>query len=207
MDTIFSQIAATPLIEWVATAAGLVGVYLSIKERILAWPFFIVCYGLYVSIAFEATLYAATVFNAGFIPISIYGWRRWYVSKKSRAEEGEGSGAWAVSHLTRAQGVAVLAIVAAGTLAFGALLLRFTEGAFPFLDAFATTLSFSAQWMLSRKHLENWLAWMVADLVFALLWGMQGYWLTVFMFLVFALLSMKGYFEWRGALKRGKDGC
>ena len=55
MDHLLTQLSAISPIDWFAMITGIVGVYLSIKERILAWPFFILCYAAYVYIAFAAT--------------------------------------------------------------------------------------------------------------------------------------------------------
>lgn len=204
MDLLIEQIRQTSLVEWLGTATGLAGVYLSIKEKALAWPFYILCYLLYAYLSFSAGLYAAMALNACFIPISLYGWRQWTRSQSPAA----GADAPEELRISRLRGPALawtIAIGVAGTLAIGTLLSRYTEGTAPFLDAFATTLSFLAQWMLGRKLLENWLAWIVADLAFVILWGSQGYWVAVAMFLVFTALAVMGYASWKKELEpRGR---
>ena len=89
------------------------------------------------------------------------------------------------------------------TIGIGAILSRYTEGAFPYLEAFGTSLSFLAQWMLSRKYIENWIAWFVADTAFIVLWGIQGYWVAVGMFIVFTVLAALGFLSWRKELSKG----
>lgn len=195
MDLFIEQIQQTSLVEWLGTGTGLAGVYLSIKEKVLAWPFYILCYGLYAYLSFSAGLYAAMALNACFIPISLYGWWQW-----SRTTSQAGQRAASELRISRLRGAPLacaIAIGLGGTLAIGVLLSRYTEGASPYLDAFATTLSFLAQWMLSRKYIENWLAWIAADLAFVALWGSQGYWVAVAMFLVFTALAVLGYTSWR----------
>jgi nicotinamide mononucleotide transporter len=54
--------------------AGIVGVYLSIKERILAWPLFILCYAAYVYISFRGNYYAFGGMNVIFVFVAAYGW-------------------------------------------------------------------------------------------------------------------------------------
>lgn len=196
MDTILTQIQQTSLVEWLGTATGLAGVYLSIKEKVLAWPFFILCYGLYVWLSFGASLYAAMALNACFIPISIYGWVKWAKAEKARTAEED----LPITRLSvRGIGLA-LCILLLGTLVIGIALRSLTEGAMPFLDAFATTLSFMAQWLLGRKYIENWIAWLLADVAFIVLWGFQGYWVVVGMFAVFTVLAVQGLFSWKKAL-------
>ena len=74
MQTIIDQLLATSWIEWLGTITGVVGVYLSIKEKVVAWLLFIVCYSAYVYLSWQAELYAALKMHVVFIVISIYGW-------------------------------------------------------------------------------------------------------------------------------------
>lgn len=201
METIISQAQQTSWVEWFGTAAGLIGVYWSIKERVLAWPFFILCYSSYVYLSLSASLYAAMGLNACFIPISFYGWWRWSRSTGSGSAGKAEGGRLAIARLgPKGYGLALGALLA-GSLLIGWALDRFTEGYLPYLDAFASTLSLIAQWMLGRKLIENWIAWFVADLVFVFLWGVQGYWVAVFMFVVFMGLAVMGFAQWRKELR------
>ena len=73
MQTLIDQVLATSWIEWLGTLTGILGVYLSIKEKIAAWPLFILCYTAYVTLSWEAGLLAALLMNLVFIALSIYG--------------------------------------------------------------------------------------------------------------------------------------
>lgn len=203
METIITQIQQTSMVEWLGTATGLVGVYLSVKGKILAWPLFIVCYGLYAYLSFSAALYAAMALNVCFIPIAVYGWWQWSVSSKAEDADEFSDESLGVARLNRTQLFWMIGIVIVGTITIGGVMTHYTEGAFPYFDAFATCLSFCAQWMLSRKLLENWIAWFVADTVFIMLWGIQGYWVAVAMFIIFTLLAVKGFTSWKKELDRG----
>tara|TARA_B110000037_G_scaffold216821_1_gene276648 strand:+ start:1412 stop:2026 length:615 start_codon:yes stop_codon:yes gene_type:complete len=196
MDTFINQIQQTSTVEWLGTVTGIIGVYLSIKEKALAWAFFIICYGLYVYLSFSASLFAAMALNACFIPIAIYGWWQWSRTEKND-EKPNPKGELQISSLSATALVSTSVIAIVGTIAIGTLLTRYTEGADPYLDAFATTMSIIAQWMLGRKYIQNWIAWITADLTFVVLWGSQGYWLAVAMFLIFTALAVYGYVSWK----------
>ncbi len=201
MDTLIDQIQQTSLVEWLGTATGLVGVFLSIKEKVLAWPFYILCYGLYVYLSFSASLFGAMALNAVFIPIGIYGWWQWSRTAKTD-ENSEPQTELKISRLRGADLVWTIVIAIVGTLVIGTLLSRNTEGASPYLDSFATTISFLAQWMLGKKYIENWLAWIAADIAFVILWGSQGYWVAVAMFVIFIALAVIGYLSWKKEIKQ-----
>jgi len=203
MEAIITQIQQTSMVEWLGTATGLIGVTLSIKEKVLAWPFFIFCYGLYAYLSYGASLYAVMFLNVCFIPISLYGWWKWGMASRAEGGDVSSSDSLAIATLNLRQIVAVGGIVLLATIGIGTILSRYTEGAFPYLDAFATSLSFLAQWMLSRKYTENWIAWFVADVAFIILWGIQGYWVAVGMFIVFTVLAALGFLSWRKELSKG----
>lgn len=56
MDPLLSQLGAISPIDWFAMVTGITGVYLSIKEKIVAWPLFILCYSCYVYISFRGII-------------------------------------------------------------------------------------------------------------------------------------------------------
>ena len=126
---------------------GIVGVYLSIKERILAWPFFILCYTAYVYISFRGNYYAFGGMNVIFVFVATYGWFRWSTSSKRR---------WRDPYLASppAHHWIIAAFICVGTLGLD-IYWNQREKRVSHYDAFATTCALSAQWMLSRKYIEN----------------------------------------------------
>jgi nicotinamide mononucleotide transporter len=80
-------------------------------------------------------------------------------------------------------------------------LLHLTDSPVPYLDAVSTSLSIVATWMLARKILENWLLWIVADLISTGLYIYKGLWPTTVLFLVYTVLAVVGYFQWKRSLE------
>lgn len=200
MDSFLLQLQQTSWMEWLGTGTGLVAVVLSIREKLLAWPLYIACYGLYVILSFRASLPAAMLLNAVFIPISIYGWWKWM--HPDRNNNSTNSVQLAITQITSSQmlWISTTTILLSGI--WGIVNAQLIRSAYPYLDAFATVTSFIAQWMLSRKYAENWIAWLIADIAFAILWGLQGYWVTVLMFFVFTGLALSGWISWRKEVSR-----
>lgn len=193
MDAILTQLQQTSWLEWLGTLTGLAAVMLSIREKVLAWPLFLSCYALYVVLSWQASLPAAMALNALFIPISLYGWWSWQRGRDSADAHGE---TLSISRMPPRTRKLTLATMVAATLLLGWINQDWIGGALPYLDAFATVCSLAAQWMLSRKWIENWIAWILADVAFALLWGLQGYTVTVFMFAIFTILAVSGWRSW-----------
>lgn len=169
---------------------GIVGVWLSIKEKISAWPLFIICYGSYVYISYLFGLHAFLGMNIVFIGICLYGWMKW-----ARLPD-DPSGDLPVSRTRRAHWPWVAILLVAGTAAIGWLLDWRGEAKLPYLDAFATCCGFTAQWMLSRKHIETWIFWVATDLIYLTLFAAGGSWPSVILFTTFIVLAVKGWREW-----------
>ena len=67
----------------------------------------------------------------------------------------------------------------------------------PWWDALPTAGSLAGQWLLGRKYVENWLAWVAVNIVSVGLFAYKGLWLTVLLYALFVALSLAGYRAWR----------
>lgn len=195
MDGFLSQISAISPIDWFAMLAGIIGVYLSVKEKTLAWLFFILCYISYVYISFRESYYAFGGMNIIFIAVASYGWYKWTRSPES-SEENETK----ISHLAIKHYSLVALFIAISTIAIGYLLASTGEARLPYYDSFATSCAFVAQWMLGRKHIENWIFWILSDTVYLIFFFNDRIWPSVALFIVFILLAIKGWIEWRSKI-------
>jgi nicotinamide mononucleotide transporter len=81
-----------------------------------------------------------------------------------------------------------------------AAVLRLTDAALPWLDALLTTTSLVAQWMMTRKILENWLVWIALDVVYVPMFISQGLYATALLYAAFLVLALMGFVEWRRSL-------
>jgi len=77
---------------------------------------------------------------------------------------------------------------------------NFTDSDVPWWDAFPTALSVVGQWLLARKYIENWLAWLAVNIASVGLFAYKGLWLTLLLYALFVLLSMAGWRAWQRKL-------
>lgn len=204
LEPIIAYLKSVNILEFIGTIAGILGVWFSIKEKILTWPTFILCYLVYVYIAFKAGLYANMVLNVIFIFISIYGWWHWSRKSFSDCADKKNKKFNSKSNI-QATGLKVWLINInmwiLGTIIIGALLDNYTQGFQPYFDSFATCVAFSAQWMLSKKYIGTWFCWLISDIIFINLWLLQGYWISSFLFLTFIILAIYGWINWHRTLE------
>lgn len=186
-------------LEAVAVAFGIVSVYLSVRENIWSWPTAIVNVALYILVFFQARLYADMGLQVVYVALNAYGWYQWLYGGANRTE----------LHVSRtsARLAAVLVLVGVACAALlGTLLARHTDAALPYVDSATTSTSLVAQWMMTRKKLENWLVWVAVDVVYIGMFVYKDLYLTSGLYAVFLVLSAMGYVQWRRSLASAGEG-
>lgn len=174
-------------------STGIIGVSLSIRERLSAWPFFILCYLAYIYISLRSGYYAFSVMNTLFAIVALYGWYKW----SGATNPGATASSLRITRLPRKAWPRMLALIAAGTAIIGLILSRMEDARLPFWDACATSNGLMAQWLLSRKHIENWIFWIIADIIYLTFFLKDGLWPSAFLFGIFTLLACKGWHDWK----------
>lgn len=86
-------------------------------------------------------------------------------------------------------------------LVYYALLSMGTDSPVPGADSFITAFSITATWMLARKQVEHWLIWIVVDSVAVGIYFMQGLYSTALLFVVYGVMAVVGWRQWRKNLR------
>jgi nicotinamide mononucleotide transporter len=184
--------------EVLAVVFGIVSVYLSTREHIWSWPTALVNVGLYFVVFYEAKLYADMGLQVVYFGLSLYGWYEWLYGGANRTELH-------VSRTTRPLGVRLLIIGVVCAAVLGTLLARFTDAALPYVDSATTSTSLVAQWMMTRKILENWAVWLAVDVVYVGMFIFKHLYLTAGLYTVFFVLAAMGYVQWKRSLAERRE--
>ena len=72
----------------------------------------------------------------------------------------------------------------------------------PFADAFATGLSFVSMWLLSKKYIQQWLAWVVVNTAYVYMYIFQASYPWAVLFFIYGAVAVFGYFNWRNLYRR-----
>ena len=179
--------------EVLAVITGIISVYLSTRENIWSWPTALVNVALYFVVFYEAKLYADMGLQAVYFALSLYGWYEWLYGGENRTELH-------VSRTPSALGVRLALIGIACAVVLGTLLARFTDAALPYIDSATTSTSLVAQWMMTRKILENWAVWVAVDVVYIAMFVFKRLYLTAGLYAVFLVLAVMGYVQWKRSL-------
>ncbi|MDP3619683.1 MAG: nicotinamide riboside transporter PnuC [Ramlibacter sp.] len=177
-------------LEIAAVVISLVMVACNIREIHWAWPLAIISSLMYFAIFWRSKIYGDASLQIFFVVVALWGWYQWL-----RGVQPDGS-ALRVSRLSRRGLMLTLAACAVLWPATGLFLKTFTDTDVPWWDAFPTSVSLVGQFLLGRKYIENWAAWIAVNVVSVGLFAYKGLWLTLGLYLVFIALSVVGWREW-----------
>lgn len=188
-------VLATSTIEWIAVVTGLMSVWFSMKENILVYPFGIISVLIYVYLAFNYKLYADMGVNSYYFVMSVYGWYHWIDTSGERDQipvTVNDAREWMIT--------LALLVGSFGILVF--VLMNFTDSDVPIWDATTTCFAITGMWLMARKKLENWIAWIITDIISIPLYFYKGLVLTSVQFFLFTILAIAGYLAWRKSFSK-----
>lgn len=189
--------AGSSAIEIAAVALGIVNISLLIRRNVWNFAFGIAMATLYAAIFFDAKLYGNSALQVFFISMQIYGWWHWL-----RWRDNEGL--VVVARLGAGTAAIYAASAVAGVAVAGGAMSRLTDASYPYWDVSIAVLSVIAQILLARRRLENWIVWIVVDiLAIGLFWTKELY-PTAALYAVFLVLATVGLITWRRAWRRGE---
>lgn len=180
-------------LELLAAIVGAISVYLSVRQHIWSWPTAIVNVAIYSVVFYHAKLYADMGLQVVYAVLSVYGWYMWLHGGQNRT-------ALHVTRTTPRLGALLALIALGGSAALGAVLRFATDAALPFLDSFLSSTSLVAQWMMTRKKLENWLVWIAVDVLYVGMFIYKDLYVTAGLYAVFLVLAVRGYLDWRRSM-------
>jgi nicotinamide mononucleotide transporter len=187
----FLGFTTTPL-ELTGFVLSVITVLLNIRQTHWAWLFSIISSATYCVVFYHSKLFGDSGLQLVFIAVSVWGWYQWLYG-------GARHDALAVSWL----GKAGAGLAAIGWLAgFGLLawfLKTYTSTDVPLSDGFLTAGSLVGQLLLSRKKVENWIVWIVVDVLYVGLYLYKGLTLTAILYASFVVLAAIGLQAWRRA--------
>jgi len=184
-------------IEVCGTLTGFLYLGFSIKQHFLTWPVGLLNALFYIAVFLTSKIYADMTLQFYYVAISIYGWWNWL----------HGKGPDHILEVTRTSRTLWVKLFAFSVLLFviiSYLLVKFTDSQVPFWDGLTTALSIVATWMLAKKKIEHWLIWILVDSLSVGLFIYKELYPTTLLFVVYTMLAIYGYSEWRKDLNKNQ---
>lgn len=180
-----------------AIVTGL-AVWLTARQIVWCWPVSLLSVAMYTVVFWNARLYADAGLQIIYGVFAIYGWWAWL-------HGGSEGGALRVTRLTLAQAIGALITGAAASVSLAYALGRWTDAAAPWADSTLSCYSLVAQWMLTRKKIENWIVWIVLDVGYVALFITRGMVPTAILYGVFLILAAIGLQQWSVSMRKENE--
>ncbi len=195
-ETFYQNILGSTWLEAFAATFGLLSVWYARKANILVYPTGIISVLIYVYICYFAMLYADMGINFFYFVMSVYGWIMW--TRKDHNQQKLSI----TRNTARQQWITVLATVAFYFAILGLIWVfkkddpEYMNSYVPYVDSFTTAVFLIAMLLMARKKVENWIYWIIGDVVSVPLYMMKGLVLTSFQYFIFLILAIMGLIEW-----------
>lgn len=193
---ILEQARAQSPLELIAVLAAIAYLALAIRQKITCWLFAAVSTAIYIYLFIDARLYMEAVLNAFYLVMAGYGWTLWSRGRQDGQEKPVL--VWPV----RTHAIAIAALLVASTIN-GALLARFSDAVYPYIDSVTTWFAFWATFLVARKVLENWWYWLAIDIASVIIYWSRDLQLTSVLFIVYVIMIPFGFASWRRSMHQG----
>lgn len=187
------------MLDVTATIVGLVYIWLEYRASIYLWIAGIIMPAIDIFLYYSAGLYADFGMAVYYTLAAVYGLLVWKFGKKKGQKDNE---ELPVTHIRRNLILPATITFLAAWGAIYVILTRFTNTDVPVTDSFANALSFIGLWALARKYLEQWIVWIVVDVVLSVLYVYKGIPFKAGLYALYVIIAIAGYFKWKRMMER-----
>lgn len=187
-------------LEIITTILGLIYIWLEYRASIWLWTIGIIMPAMQIYLYWSHGLYAFAGLTCYYTLAAIYGFVVWKF-RKTRKTRQPLPIIFMPKRLYAITSIALLLLWAATYL----LLVRFTDSPTPILESLTNAFSIVGLWALTRKFLEQWGFWIVANTVSCVIYAMTDMPYYIFLYGLYNIIAVFGYFKWKQQAKRVKS--
>ena len=200
-DFFFGQYAdyssADTLLEITAVIFGFISVWCSKQNNIWVFPTGMISTSIFVYLLLKWELLGDMMINAYYFMMSIYGWYIW-------TRKVDNTQMTPIS-VTNEQEKKIGIVIFIGTLFFVYVIYntfnKWTSWV-AYVDTITTAIFFVGMWLMAKKKIENWIFWIVGNIISVPLYFYKGFTFTSFQYLGFTFIAIAGYFAWKKTLDK-----
>ena len=201
LDLLFAQYKGYSFffitLEITAVVFGIISVLFARKNNILVYPTGLISTLIFIYILYNFKLYGEFIINIYYSVMSILGWYLW-----SRRNNGQEEFPISIMNLKEYK---ISGLIFTATILFIDLVYHFFDkftDLTAYVDAFTTALFFVGMWLMAKRKIENWIVWIIADIISVPLYFYKGLTVSSLQFIVFTIIAILGYKEWKIFLQK-----
>jgi len=203
IEVLFSQYKNYPTheveLELTAIFFGLLSVWFAKKDSIWVFPTGIINTAIYAYLLWKWSLLGDMMINFYYVLMSIFGWYHW------TRKEGEEI-VFPISAMTfieKKWSVFIFSATVLFVVVIYTIFDKFTHWT-SYVDTLVTGIFFVGMWLMAKRKIENWVLWIVGDVISIPMYFVKGYSFTSIQYLIFTIIAVYGYLEWKRILKLKK---
>ena len=184
------------VLEIIAVVFGLLSVWYSKNNNILVFPTGMISTAIFIYLLYKWVLLGDMMINAYYFLMSIYGWFIW-----TRKENNTITPISRVTNNEKKIGI----IIFLSSLVFVYLIYVYFDkwGTITsYVDNITTAIFFVGMWLMAKRKIENWIFWIIADIISIPLYFYKGLTFTILQYLIFTFIAIAGYYSWKKILNK-----
>jgi len=199
-------------LEAAGTLFGILSVFFSIKKNIWVFPTGIISTVIYVYLLFIAGLLGDCMINVYYTIMSIYGWVLWNKNSEDHIHVEVSWAAkkeWVISMMLFVFSVILVMVIyyykplidnnfISENIRYGFHHLDWAN----WMDIFTTSVFLVGMWLMAKRRIDNWIFWILGDLISIPMYIYKGYGITSVQYLVFTIMATIGYIQWKKNFKQ-----
>ncbi len=184
-------------LEIIAVLFGIASVLFAWLNKIWVYPTGLISTSIYVYLLFKWSLLGDMMINAYYFVMSVYGWYIW----TRKIDETHTT---PISRTNSKEKIIEITIFIA-TLIFVYIVYKTFDkwnDWTAYVDTFTTAIFFVGMWLMAKRKIENWIFWIVGDIISIPLYFYKGFTFTSFQYLIFTIMAIQGYLAWKRSLDK-----
>ena len=182
------------VLEIIAVVFGLLSVWYSKNNNILVFPTGMISTIIFIYLLYKWVLLGDMMINAYYFVMSIYGWFIW-----TRKENNTATPITRVNSNEKKIGV----LIFLSSLMFVYLVYVYFDkwGTITsYIDNLTTAIFFVGMWLMAKRKIENWIFWIIGDIISVPLYFYKGLTFTSIQYIIFTVIAISGYYTWKKIL-------
>ncbi|SUZ77629.1 uncharacterized protein METZ01_LOCUS30483 [marine metagenome] len=187
------------ILEITGVVFGLLSVWFSKNNNILVFPTGMISTSIFVYLLYKWILLGDMMINAYYFIVSIYGWYVW-----TRKENNVSTPISTLNY--KEKKISILIFVFSIIFVYSIYVYFDKWDSFTaYIDNFTTAIFFVGMWLMAKRKIENWIFWIIGDVISIPLYFYKGLTFTSLQYLIFTFIAIAGYYSWKKILNKSNQ--
>jgi len=199
-DLLFEQYSQFQTIDIVleitAVVFGLLSVWFSKNNNILVFPTGMISTFIFIYLLYKSVLLGDMMINSYYFIMSIYGWYVW--------TREENNSITLISRINAKEKNICILIFIFSLIFVYSIYVYFDKwnSLTAYIDNLTTAIFFVGMWLMAKRKIENWIFWIIGDIISVPLYFYKGFTFTSLQYLIFTFIAIAGYYSWKKILNK-----